>query len=550
VPVQIIAEGSGQTLAEGQVTPQPNPQDPSRAEGDLVLHVAVGTDPLVCRVRLPPRAGEFTPLDNTATFTFTPRQPKLRVLYLEGTQAFDEPGAAGWWQPDILAEALERSGRIEVEIAVPAHQYARNQQISRVPRGLAGRRRSIQNTGPGYPLTRAELYRYDVVICSDITRYAFSEEQLQWTVDLVAERGGGFVMIGGMTSFGAGYWDQTIWEKLLPVDMDPRQRGTLGGMTFLPHVPAAARSHPIFQNMLAPGEELAAVMERHPPFYGTNLVGRAKPAATILATMDPGEMPIWVVQPFGKGRTMAFTPDCTYQWGMLHHTRWGPRDAPPRPAPGGAEPLANDHFARFWTSAIHWLAAQSANHRVLSFRGRTASLLAWPGETVDLSAAFQPAVDDLSGWQVEAQWHTVPPPPSVALLPDPASRRFTGRLTVPPLLSPGAHDVRFTARSADGRQVLTDDVTLAIPDLNPELFPTVPDSAGLAALARTSGGPVLTTAAEAAAWVEQRVAQPPAPPRRLAHPAWARSGPLLCLLALLLGEWLLRRVGPRKESIA
>ena len=78
----------------------------------------------------------------------------------------------------------------------------------------------IDDPALGFPQTREELLTYDVVICSDIARTAFTHEQLDWTVELVSKRGGGFVMIGGYTSFGAGGWDQTIWDGLIPVDMN------------------------------------------------------------------------------------------------------------------------------------------------------------------------------------------------------------------------------------------------------------------------------------------------------------------------------------------
>ncbi len=32
-------------------------------------------------------------------------------------------------------------------------------------------------------------------------------------------------MVGGITSFGAGGWDQTSWDKLIPIDM---AGGTIG----------------------------------------------------------------------------------------------------------------------------------------------------------------------------------------------------------------------------------------------------------------------------------------------------------------------------------
>ena len=64
-----------------------------------------------------------------------------------------------------------------------------------------------------------------MVICSDIARGAFTREQLEWTVELVSKRGGGFVMIGGNRSFGSGGWDQTVWDGLIPVDMSGHGTG-------------------------------------------------------------------------------------------------------------------------------------------------------------------------------------------------------------------------------------------------------------------------------------------------------------------------------------
>src|SRR5688500_237515 len=97
----------------------------------------------------------------------------------------------------------------------------------------------------GFPVTREELLQFDCVICSDIERGAFTQEQVDWTVELVAERGGGFAMVGGITSFGAGHWDNTIWDKLIPVDMSGGVRGQ--GWMYYPfqaRVPQEALSHP------------------------------------------------------------------------------------------------------------------------------------------------------------------------------------------------------------------------------------------------------------------------------------------------------------------
>ena len=88
-----------------------------------------------------------------------------------------------------------------------------------------------------------------MVICSDIARAAFTREQLEWTVELVAQRGGGFVMIGGNTSFGAGGWDQTIWDGMIPIDMSGRgtRRSQIYWGALRVVIPSQAESHPIWR---------------------------------------------------------------------------------------------------------------------------------------------------------------------------------------------------------------------------------------------------------------------------------------------------------------
>ena len=42
----------------------------------------------------------------------------------------------------------------------------------------------VGDPSKGYPTTREELLSFDVIICSDIARAAFTPAQLEWTVDL------------------------------------------------------------------------------------------------------------------------------------------------------------------------------------------------------------------------------------------------------------------------------------------------------------------------------------------------------------------------------
>ena len=133
------------------------------------------------------------------------------------------------------------------------------------------------------------MFRYDIVICSDINRNAFTQEQLDWTVELVYLRGGGFAMIGGDTSFGAGKWDQTVWDELIPVKMSGDRPSSFGqGYTygqFRVVVPNEVERHPIWRIAEDPRQN-AAILSRMPPFYGTNFIDREKPGATVLGQSD------------------------------------------------------------------------------------------------------------------------------------------------------------------------------------------------------------------------------------------------------------------------
>ncbi len=57
-------------------------------------------------------------------------------------------------------------------------------------------------------------------------------------------------MVGGMTSFGSGEWDQTVWDGMIPVDMsgrgpDVRSENFWGDFRVV--IPAQAMDHPIWR---------------------------------------------------------------------------------------------------------------------------------------------------------------------------------------------------------------------------------------------------------------------------------------------------------------
>src|SRR5262249_42886850 len=153
------------------------------------------------------------------------------------------------------------------------------------------------------------------------------------TVELVGDRGGGFVMIGGYTSFGSGGWDQTVWDALIPVDMSggdgPRGERYYNG-DFRVVVPPEAEGHPIWRIGAHPHRN-RQVLARMPGFHGTNLTDRLKPAATVLGITDrplpgAGVIPVFSCQTYGRGRTFAMATDSTEGWGRDFEKSWGEAD--------------------------------------------------------------------------------------------------------------------------------------------------------------------------------------------------------------------------------
>src|SRR5262249_29412821 len=265
------------------------------------------------------------------SFQISPRESKIRVIYMEGTGANEYR---------FLQDALQEDPDIKCTSMLVGNQYDAVPRLSR-----------IDEPARGYPRTREELFGYDVIICSDIAQTAFTREQLEWTVELVGKRGGGFAMIGGNTSFGSGGWDQTVWDGLIPVDMSGR--GTARSENFWGPlkvvIPPQAMDHAIWKIVDDP-ERNRQVLAALPIFYGTNLTDRLKPAATALG-LSQGPLSgakvvtVFSCQTFGRGRTFAMASDTTVDWGRDFERNWGEGD--------------NRYFRKFWRNVIRWLAESS-----------------------------------------------------------------------------------------------------------------------------------------------------------------------------------------------
>ena len=131
-----------------------------------------------------------TLLDNNTADAFTFVRGKGRVLYVD---------AVADGRGNMLADALTGQG-IHLD-----HMYGAD----------------------NFPTNLVEFQNYDAVILANVARGVggLSEDQQKMLATYVHDMGGGLVMIGGDNTFGAGGWQGSKLEEVLPVNMEiPAQR--------------------------------------------------------------------------------------------------------------------------------------------------------------------------------------------------------------------------------------------------------------------------------------------------------------------------------------
>ena len=88
-------------------------------------------------------------------------------------------------------------------------------------------------TPAGMPTDLIELQRSDVLILSNVSAEVLSSEQLQNIENYVRALGHGLVIIGGEHAYGPGGYTDTALERVLPVEMTPREQKDTVAIVFV-----------------------------------------------------------------------------------------------------------------------------------------------------------------------------------------------------------------------------------------------------------------------------------------------------------------------------
>ncbi|BCU78683.1 glutamine amidotransferase [Luteolibacter sp. LG18] len=478
-------------------------------------------------IELTPLEGESVVENNRTRAACDLHRDPIRVLYMEGSEPHESSYLRDGLEadPEMSVTCLHFPGQGSVE-SLAAQAIAIRGKDERVFYDGQGREvPSVCHKTRGFPATLEQLLKYDVVIDSDIIKEAFSPQQLADTVAFVEQFGGGFVMVGGQTSFGAGGYETTVIDKLMPVEI--ANKSDPMWFPFQVKVTEAGLTHPVMKVGANPAETTAAWSARFPGFQGANYARRAKPGAHVLARVEaPGtamnELVLFAVQNIGHGRTMAFMSDTTSSWGSSFETVWGESRTDAK------------YYRKFWNNAIRWLAADRIARKGGQAVIETPSAEVTVGDTVAVRVAALSAAD-LPGLELNVR-EGEEAPRVVPLQWDGARRSWEGFFT-----PKGAGDVLIEAayKNTEGTPVVTrsgvvvrakGDETIAVaarPDL-------------MAELAQETGGTVMDAANIDKVLGDLASRSVPVVWKR-SLPVWDRWWVLLPLLLVVVAEWLVRR---------
>ncbi len=374
----------------------------------------------------------------------------------------------------------------------------------------------------GFPKTAESLFRYHALILDDVDAAFFQRDQLELIRRFVAERGGGFMMLGGKESYARGQFEHTPLSSLLPVYLD--------------RLPAIAPTHynrleltrdgwlqpwiRLREDELSEKQRLADM----PAFRVMNRVASVKPGARVLATLQNntgGSFPALVVQRFGHGRAAALTLGDLWRWGL--------QDASTREDQG-----------KFWRQTLRWLVADVPARLSLQVQPQV------DGGPQAVTFEIQARHPNFKPMEDASVTVTVSPPPGgqIHLHAEPVADEigiFTASY-VP--RSSGAYTARAVFTDAQGNR-LGDAVTGWAVNLEGEEFQSIAtDDTLLKRIARETGGRVLSV--QDLDRFAQNLPQRQVPVTvSQTQAVWDLPGmlPLLFLLVVLClaGEWILRR---------
>ncbi|MEO5957755.1 MAG: hypothetical protein ABIR80_01435, partial [Opitutaceae bacterium] len=490
------------------------------------------------------KSEEATQANNSRVLAVDRGQGPFRVLYVAG-----RPN----WEFKFMNRALEEDDQVQLvsliriakrepkfdfrgragETSNPLFRGFGNQAAEEVPgydKPVIIRlnvRDETELPGGNFPRLPEDLYGYHAIIVDDLEAEFFTQDQAQLVQKFVSERGGGFLMLGGMESFQEGKYARTPIGDMLPVylDRDAPEQEAPGPLHFQLAREGWLQAWARLRDNEA--DERTRIDGMH-HFEVFNRVRGLKPGAALVASVRDQkgqDMPALAVQRFGRGRTGALT--------IGNLWRWGQEDA-----------AAHVDMDKAWRQLVRWLVSDVPNRVQTTIEPLAADANGAVRVQVRVrDEKFQPVDDAAVTIQVEP-----------VVFEGTAGAAGTAiKLEAEPALSePGLYQATYVPRQTGGYKAIATVKNNAGADLGraeagwssdlaaEEFRSLTPNVALLEDIARKTGGQVV--AMGDLEKFASRLPQLRAPVMETwSYPAWHTPLMFAFALACLLAEWGLRR---------
>jgi hypothetical protein len=194
-----------------------------------------------------------------------------------------------------------------------------------------------------FPVTREELFSYDVILFGDANPSFFSQTMLQNVADFVQERGGGVVFIAGPRFNPVAYRDTPL-SGIMPIDPTtvrlPDADADLS-QEIRPRPTTLGFASPPLQLSDSRVENVKLWTQQLPGIYWWAETPDVRPAARVLlehptkTTSQGTPLPLLSLQFVGSGKVMFQAFDGSYRWRFR---------------------AGDEYFSRYWIQTIRYLS--------------------------------------------------------------------------------------------------------------------------------------------------------------------------------------------------
>ncbi len=245
-----------------------------------------------------PVAKEANVKNNSERRHVTVRDEKIRVLLADFLPR---------WEFREIKSLLEREKTVELKTVLQDAdpEYAQ-EDLSALPH---------------FPVTKEELFQYDVVVFGDVNPAYLSSTVLENLRDFVSERGRGIVFVAGPYYNPASYRATAI-ETLFPIELEGLKVPPLDAPlteSFRPEMTVEGRKGSAMFRFADGDRESQEVWQFLPGIFWMVEARDVKPGAIVYATHPQrlaarGKVPLIVTQRFGNGKVLFHATDELWRW--------------------------------------------------------------------------------------------------------------------------------------------------------------------------------------------------------------------------------------------